>query len=171
MITETSLFVFGLFLLIKGADFFVEASSRLAKKLGVSEFIIGLTLVAFGTSVPEFASCVTAALRGHPDIIIGNILGSNIANIGIVIGITALFIVIKANKQILERDSYIVLTISVIFYLFAANGIISKPESVFLLLLFLALAVVGGPGPPASLREAVWAGPPADLLHWLIFYF
>ena len=141
MITETFLFVFGLFLLIKGSDFFVESSLRLAKKIGVSEFIIGLTLVAFGTSVPELASSITAAIKGHPDIIIANILGSNIANIGLIIGLTAIFFTIKTKEEILTRDIYIVIIMSVVFYLFAIDQHISKLESLKCLrdILFICL--------------------------------
>lgn len=84
MIAENLLiFLLGLVLLVKGSDYFVKSASTIAEKLGVSEFVIGLTLVAVGTSIPELASSITASLQHASGIVIGNIIGSNIANIGL----------------------------------------------------------------------------------------
>ena len=80
------LFAAGVFLLVKGSDWFVEAAAALARKSGVSEFVIGLTLVSIGTSLPELASSVCASLQGSSGFIIGNIVGSNIANIALILG-------------------------------------------------------------------------------------
>ena len=105
MYREILFLVLGLILLVKGADFFVEASARLAKKLGVSDFIIGLTFVALGTSLPELASSVTAALAGYPLLVTGNIIGSNIANIGLIIGLAAIFKTLHTKRKMYLRLS------------------------------------------------------------------
>lgn len=89
----------GMFLLIKGADWLVESASSFARKLGISELIIGLTIVAIGTSTPELAVNIMAALQGNTDLTLGNVLGSNIANILLILGITGLItpIVVKSS--------------------------------------------------------------------------
>ena len=132
------LLVIGLILLIKGADFFVEAASRIAKKLGISEFIIGLTLVAIGTSVPELAASIIASLGNNDGLVIGNIVGSNIANIGLVLGLTASLTVINIKKTMLKRDGYIMLSAGIMFYLLAFNGIIGRSESFLFLMIYIA---------------------------------
>lgn len=131
-------FLLGLVLLVKGSDFFVTASARIAKRFGVSEFVIGLTLVAGGTSIPELASSIVASIEKYSGIIIGNIIGSNIANIGLIIGLSALLAEIKSNKDFLKRDGYMMIFVAILFYILALNGILSKVESIFLLLLYIA---------------------------------
>ncbi|MEK6846462.1 MAG: sodium:calcium antiporter, partial [Nanoarchaeota archaeon] len=101
MILEIILFLVGLALLIKGADWLVEHSSHLARSIGISPLIIGLTVVAFGTSLPELVVSLLAALRGSADISIGNIVGSNIANIGLILGISAMIRVLPIRLSIL----------------------------------------------------------------------
>lgn len=104
MKVEYLLLVLGFVLLIKGADFFVEGSSNIAKFLRIPTVIIGLTLVAFGTSAPEAAVSITAAISGNSDIAISNILGSNIFNLLCVLGITALFKDVIADKNVIKKD-------------------------------------------------------------------
>jgi len=135
------MFALGLVLLVKGSDFFVEAAATIAKKLGVSEFVIGLTLVAVGTSLPELASSIFAALKAESDIVVGNVVGSNIANIGLIVGIGALLTVIMTRREMLQRDGYIMLFAALLFYLFSFNGVISRFEAMLLLLLYVAYAV------------------------------
>ncbi len=106
---EYLLLVLGFVLLIKGADFFVEGSSNIAKFLKVPTIIIGLTLVAFGTSAPEAAVSITAAIGGNSDIAISNIIGSNIFNLLCVLGITALFKDVVAEKKVIKKDYMIAL--------------------------------------------------------------
>ena len=88
MILTIGLLVLGFILLIKGADLLVDGSSSVAKKFGVSDLIIGLTVVAFGTSAPELIVNIVSAVQGNSEIAIGNILGSNIANILLILGLT-----------------------------------------------------------------------------------
>jgi cation:H+ antiporter len=133
---EVLLFVLGLILLVKGSDFFVKSAASIAKKLGVSEFVIGLTLVALGTSIPELASSVIASLKQDSGIIIGNVVGSNIANIGLIIGLTASFMILKTKKEMLNRDGFIMLFAAFIFYLFAFNREITRIEAALFLLFY-----------------------------------
>lgn len=125
MILELLLLIVGLALLVLGSDKFVDSGSRIAKKLGVSDFIIGLTLIAVGTSLPELASSVVAALKGSSELIVGNLIGSNIANIGLVVGICALISVIRTHETMLKWDGYIMMFVSIIFVLLAMNGIVN----------------------------------------------
>jgi len=137
VLTETVLFVIGLVLLVKGSDFFVNAAVRIAKRVGISEFVIGLTLVALGTSVPEMGAAIMASFKHQSGIVMGNVLGSNIANIGLIVGIVAVLWVLKTNRQMLERDGYIMLFAAVLFYIFLFNGVVSRIEGVILLLLYV----------------------------------
>jgi len=98
------LLLVGFILLIKGADFFVEGSSNIAKFLRIPTIIIGLTLVAFGTSAPEAAVSITASLNKSADISISNIIGSNIFNLFVVLGITALFKDVVTEKEVIKKD-------------------------------------------------------------------
>lgn len=133
-------FILGLILLVKGSEFFVLASSRIAKKLGVSEFVIGLTLVAVGTSLPELATSIIASIQNQVEIRT-YVIGSNIANIGWVLGLSALFAVIKVKKTMLRRDGFVMLFSAIIFYLFALNGLISRIDGVLFLVVYTAYSV------------------------------
>ena len=141
MLINIILFLVGLVLLIKGSDFFVEASASIAKKLGVSELVIGLTLVALGTSIPELASSVIASLKQHSGLIIGNVIGSNIANIGLIVGIAATITAIKTKEHMLKRDGYIMIFVTVVFYIFMLNNSISRIEAGVFLLFYFAYIV------------------------------
>lgn len=98
------LFVVGFFFLIKGADYLVDGASSLAKKFKISNLVIGLTIVAFGTSAPEFIVNIFASLKGNSDIAIGNILGSNIANILLILGISSIIYPITAKKNTVLKE-------------------------------------------------------------------
>ena len=102
------LFALVLYLLIKSADWIVDSSSSLAKKWGVSSLIIGLTVVAFGTSLPELVVNIFAAIQGAAEVSFGNIVGSNIANIALVLGVGATITFINVHKDTLKRDIPIV---------------------------------------------------------------
>ena len=98
------LLILGLIMLVKCADFFVDGCSNVAKALGVPTLIIGLTIVSFGTSAPEAAVSVTAALQGMNDIALGNVVGSNICNLLLVLGMSGLFGCLTAKRKIITRD-------------------------------------------------------------------
>lgn len=94
----------GLALLIWSADQFVEGATAIARHLGVSSLIIGITIVGFGTSAPEILVSIIAVLEGTPDLAIGNALGSNIANIGLILGVTAILVAVPIDRDILKRE-------------------------------------------------------------------
>ena len=128
----------GLVLLVKGSDYFVKSSSSIANKMGVSEFTIGLTLVAVGTSIPELASSIAASLQNAGGIVIGNVLGSNIANIALIVGCAAIISTIKTETEMLKRDGYIMLFAAVLFLIFSLNSSISRIEGIIFVLFFIA---------------------------------
>lgn len=128
----------GLVFLVKGSDYFVKAASTIAKKFGVSEFVIGLTLVAVGTSIPELASSIVASIQQASGIVIGNIVGSNIVNIGLIVGVAAFISPMKTEVEMLKRDGYIMLFAAVLFFVFALNGELSLIESGLFVLLYIA---------------------------------
>ena len=106
--------VIGFALLIKGADFFVDGSSSIAKKLKIPDIIIGLTIVAMGTSAPELVVSVTSALGGSSDIAMGNVVGSNILNILVILGLSAVLIPITVDSSMFKRDIPVLLGTAVI---------------------------------------------------------
>lgn len=132
------LLVVGFILLIKGADFFVEGASELATKLKVPAIIIGLTIVAFGTSAPEAAVSITSALSHSNAIAISNVVGSNIFNLLAVIGVTALVYNLKIEDKILKEDFVVLIIGSVLFLVFALTGnVIDRIEGI----IFLAIII------------------------------
>lgn len=128
----------GLILLVKGSDYFVKSSSSIANKRGVSEFTIGLTLVAVGTSIPELASSITASIQNAGGIVIGNVVGSNIANIALIVGCAAILSTIKTETGMLKKDGYIMLFAAVLFLVFSFNSSISRIEGIIFILFFIA---------------------------------
>ncbi len=130
------------FFLWIGADWFIESSSYFAKKLHVSELVIGLTVVAFGTSAPEFGVSVGAAIRGHSAISIANIVGSDIFNLGFILGIVALFHALPVEHKLLRRDGGFLLFISALLLLVFRDHSFSRMEGILFLLLFLAYLAV-----------------------------
>ena len=120
------LFVLGFIFLIKGADFLVDGSSSIAKKLGVSNLVIGLTIVSFGTSAPELLVNIVASFRGASDIGIGNILGSNIANIFLILGVAALIFPLKVKKTTTWKEIPLNFLAAVVVFLMANDVIIDK---------------------------------------------
>ncbi len=122
MIIEAGLFVAGLLLLLKGASVFTENSSRIAKEMGVSDVVIGLTLVAFTTSLPELAVSVASVLTGSSGLAVGNVIGSNIANIGLVLGLSALLTPgIRSSKNELKQ-AYIMLLVTIASVMLILDG-------------------------------------------------
>lgn len=131
---EYLLLIIGFALLIKGADFFVEGSSSLAKILKVPSVIIGLTIVAMGTSAPEASVSINAALSGNNEIAISNIIGSNIFNGLVVVGICAFIAGFKTNLEILKRDMPVNIVITAFLILMLINGKLNRLEGIILLL-------------------------------------
>lgn len=138
------LMIIGLALLLVGANYLTEGSSAVAKRFGISEFVIGLTIVAIGTSAPEFVVSLMSTIDGQTDIAIGNILGSNIFNALMILGITALIRPMRIENNTLSRDipfsllSAIVLAICGLdIWINGSEGIISRSEGLLLLCFFI----------------------------------
>lgn len=128
----------GFFLLVKGADWFVDGASGLARKLGIPQLVIGLTIVAMGTSLPEAAVSISAALRGNAGITIGNIVGSNILNILIILGVTALIATLKvADSTVRYEIPFMIVATFVLLWLGYTGGQVTWLEGVILWVLFL----------------------------------
>lgn len=138
VILQLFILIFGFLLLVKGADFFVDGSSKIAKKFGISELIIGLTIVAMGTSAPETAVSIAAALKGTADISIGNVVGSNILNILIILGISATIRTIKVGKTTIKYEIPFMIAISALLLLLGLDGTIDFKDGIILWLLFIA---------------------------------
>lgn len=138
MLEQTLMFVLGLTVLVIGADVMVRGASRLAVSFGVSPLVVGLTVVAFGTSAPEMAVSVGSALSGSPDLAIGNVVGSNIANILLILGISALITPLLVDEQIIRQEIPIMIGASVLLVVVALDGRIGLLESIVMFGLVIA---------------------------------
>ena len=141
MMQSIALLMVGFVLLIKGADFFVEGSSSVARALRIPSMIVGLTIVAMGTSLPEFVTSVVAARKNEVDMAFGNVIGPNIFNILFILGVTA---AISPVAFIMENvvDSVLLVLVSILVWVFAWSRLhIEKKEGVVLLALYAAYLV------------------------------
>jgi len=120
----------GLLMLFAGAEGLIRGSSSLALRVGITPLVVGLTVVAFGTSSPELVVSLKAALEGNGDISIGNVIGSNIANIALVLGVAALIRPLKVNTVVIRREIPLMIFISLIFVIFLINREISRIEGI-----------------------------------------
>lgn len=138
------LFIVGFYALIKGADTMIDAASEFAKHFHISPLVIGLTIVAFGTSAPELLVSLLASLNGHNDLAIGNIIGSNTSNILLILGVSAFFATLSIKKQTLFKEIPFAILAIVILSIFtndviingANENILSKSEGIALLSFF-----------------------------------
>ena len=147
MFIEIVLIIVGLALVVFGADWLVDGASAVARRSGISEFVIGLTIVGFGTSCPELVVSVTGAIQGNGDIAVGNVLGSNIFNILLILGLTAAIRPVAITDSNRRRDIPVVLLVTLlavalgmnktIFGLGDADGL-NRVEGIVFLLLFAA---------------------------------
>ena len=131
--------VIGFILLIKGADFFVDGSSNVAKSLGIPSLIVGLTIVAFGTSAPEAAVSITASLKGMNDISLGNVVGSNICNLLLVLGITSIIHPIKYDISY-NTSLIFLLIVTLLMYIFIIiknKETVNRKEGIALIITFI----------------------------------
>jgi len=126
------LFILGFVLLVGGASLLVEGASSLAGLLGVSPLIIGLTVVAFGTSAPELAVSVQSSLQGQTDLAIGNVVGSNILNILLVLGVAALITPISIHDRVVKLEVPIMIAVSLLLLALSFDGIISRLDGALL---------------------------------------
>jgi len=143
VITQIIIFLIGLAVLSWSADKFVYGASALAKNFGVSPMMIGLTIVAMGSSAPEIVVSATASLNGNPDTAVGNAIGSNITNIALVLGITALIKPLLVSSTTLRRELPVLLFVTLIAVYFLSDNYLSKTEGIILITLFvLVLAIM-----------------------------
>ncbi len=139
ILLQAGLLVLGFVMLIKGADWFVDGASGIASKLGVPQLVVGLTIVAMGTSLPEAAVSVTAALDGNAGITVGNVVGSNILNILIILGITGVITAVAVQKSTIRYEIPFMLVITILTIVLGMSGnSISRVEGIILWVFFIA---------------------------------
>ncbi len=142
MLIQVLILVLGFVMLVKGADWFVDGAAGVADKLGVPQLVIGLTIVAMGTSAPEAAVSLTAALKGNADIALGNVVGSNILNILIILGIVSVIIATPISKSIFKVDLPFMLVMTFLLMLLGYMGEdISRLDGGILLVFFVGYLV------------------------------
>ncbi|MBR5145924.1 MAG: calcium/sodium antiporter [Clostridia bacterium] len=135
---EYLLLILGFVLLIKGADFFVEGSSDVARLFKIPSVVIGLTIVAAGTSAPEAAVSITAGLAGSNDIALNNVIGSNVFNLLVVVGVCATIKVFTADEIIFKRDLPICIGLTALLTIFLFDGSLGLVDGIVLLVLFVS---------------------------------
>lgn len=132
-------FSIGLLMLVLGADSFVRGASGLALHFGISAFVVGLVLVGFGTSAPELAVNLTAAFRGNYALAVGNVVGSNVANVGLILGASALIAPLAVRARLLRIEVPLVIGVSVVLWLLALDGMLGRLDATLLLSGFVGL--------------------------------
>ena len=168
--------ILGLGFLIKGADWFVGGSSSIAKRLKISPFIIGLTIVSFGTSAPELSVSLASAISGSADISVGNIIGSNLFNFLMVLGFSAIFVPIIVDKSVIKREfPFLLMTMAVLLafsfdvFLGDSVNIIGRGEGIVLvLLLILYVAILIKSGNKEEFKEEILTEQP--LWQAIVFF-
>ena len=136
LLIQVVLLAVGFAMLVKGADWFVDGSSAVARRFGIPQLVIGLTIVAMGTSAPEAAVSITAAIQGNAEITIGNIVGSNILNILIILGLSSLICNLAVAKSTIRIENPFMILVTIVLLLQGLDGTISLFDGVILLLLF-----------------------------------
>ena len=131
MILNIILLIVGFVILIKGADIFVDGASSIAGNFKVSKMLIGLTIVSFGTSAPEFAVSVKSLISGNGDIILGNVIGSNILNILLILGVSALFHPLSVKNSTVKKEIPITLLITVMFATLLSDSMLDNGVNAF----------------------------------------
>lgn len=147
MLIYIILIIMGFILLIKGADFLVDGASKIAQKFNIPEIVIGLTIVAIGTSMPELVVSVTSALEGHSDLAIGNVVGSNIANLFLILGVCSIIKSLKFKKETKLFEIPFTIFSTILLFIFSINGVLENKNIIlrkegFILLVFCLLFIV-----------------------------
>lgn len=161
MLNSILFLIAGSAMLYYGAEWIVKGGSNIATRLGIPSLVIGLTIVAFGTSLPELIVSVIAALEGSSAIAVGNVVGSNVANVGLVLGLSALIFPITVNYDHLKRDLLIYLVVCTLFIFFAFDGRLSQFEGMIFVisLIFYILFCIKSPtGEESEVEEVVEGG-------------
>lgn len=174
MLSHVLLFVVGLIILYLGAEWLVEAASQTALQYGLRPLVVGLTIVSLGTSLPEFVVNTLAAVAGEDDIAIGNIVGSNISNVGLILGVSATVAPLAVRPKLMRLEYPLMMTAMLVFYGMAWTGTITQRDG---LLLIIGLVVVMGfllinayrssnPRPPSVTDPTSAPSPTAYLSTW-----
>ena len=166
MIINILILVVGFILLIKGADIFVDGASNLALNLHVSKILIALTIVAFGTSAPELAVSLKGIISNTSDIVIGNVIGSNIINILLVLGISSLFRIIKISNNTRLFEIPFLLIYTLLFMILINDGIISKCDRILLMFLIFIIYLVF-----ISRKKSLYESPEFGIIKSILFIF
>lgn len=138
LLIQIVLLALGFVMLIKGADWFVDGASGIATKFGIPQLVIGLTIVAMGTSAPEAAVSISAAISGNADITIGNIVGSNILNIWIILGISSIITALAVAKSTIKYETPFMIAITLLLLVLGLDGTIGLVDGIILLVAFAA---------------------------------
>lgn len=141
IVLQVVLLAVGFLMLVKGADWFVDGSSGIAKRFGIPQLVIGLTIVAMGTSAPEAAVSITAALKGNADITVGNIVGSNILNILIILGLSAVITPLAVAKSTIKVEIPFMIAVTLMLLGIGYDGTIGLLEGILLLAVFAVYLV------------------------------
>lgn len=175
VILQALFFLIGLVLLYFGAEGLVRGSSNLARALRIRPVIIGLTVVAFGTSAPELVVSLLAAARRSEALAVGNVVGSNIANVGLILGLAALIRPLRVERGLIKREVPMMLAASFLFYGFAGSGAINRTfggvlfAGLLAFLLYSALTAKEHPGEVQALEEKLVIPPPGSRLKDVLF--
>jgi cation:H+ antiporter len=153
----------GLILLVFSGDWLVRGGASLAKRFKVSPMVIGVTIISLGTSAPELVVSLQAAVTGHPDISIGNVLGSNIANIALVLGVTALIIIIPVRRKTIWFDWSVMILAALLFFVFASDFTLSLWEGIILVVFLIAYVLYSLISSRNAMKNAVPEIPPYAL--------
>jgi cation:H+ antiporter len=141
LVLDVALLTLGIAVLYYGAEWLVRGSARLAASLGISPIIVGLTVVSFGTSAPELVVCTVAALGGNPDLAIGNVMGSNLANIGLILGLTSIVRPLDVHARVVWREMPLMILVTAALYPLAWDLRIGRGDGVLLLFALAAYLV------------------------------
>ena len=158
MLLSIVLLLVGLGLVVYGSDILVDGASSVARKIGISEFVIGIIIVGFGTSCPELVVSVTGAIDGNSAVSLGNVTGSNVFNILMILGLTAIFSPIAITKDNKTKDIPILLCFTIFFCLIALKGTINRLDAVLFLAIFaiyLLYNFKAGKAEAAAIEEEV----------------
>ena len=134
MVENILLLVVGFFLLVKGADFLVSGASSVAKKFHIPSLVIGLTIVAVGTSMPELVVSTFSAIEGHSDISMGNVVGSNIVNLLFILGLCAVIKPLEFKKQTKFIENFIAIFATVVLFILSHDNLVSRTEGIVLII-------------------------------------
>jgi len=142
LLTYIGVFIVSIIGLLKASDWFVDSSEKIGLSLGISPFVIGVTIVAFGTSLPELASSIVAVVNNDSAIVTGNVIGSNVANICLVLGIVAIVARgIKMDYAVLDVDVPVIIASALLLYVFTYDGVVTWVDGIFLLAMLVVMLV------------------------------